>query len=30
MVENDEKIWKKFLSNHFKMFILFIIAGSIA
>ena len=28
--ENGDKIWKKFLSNHFKMFILFIIAGSIA
>ena len=30
MVVNDENILKKFLKNHFQMFILFIIAGIIA
>ena len=25
-LENDDKIWKKFLKNHFQMFILFLIA----
>jgi hypothetical protein len=29
MVENDDKIWKKFLEKHFQMFIIFIIAGII-
>lgn len=27
MVENEEKIWKKFMSKHWKMFVFFIIAA---
>jgi len=30
MVENDEKIWKKFMSKHWKMFALFVVAAILA
>lgn len=30
MVENDEKIWRKFMSKHWKMFVLFIVAAILA
>ena len=30
MVENEDKIWKKFFQRHFRMFLLFIVAGIIA
>ena len=30
MVENGDKIWKKFLRNHWKMLILFVVAAALA